>query len=207
MKDEGEMNSAKDPLVIFYLGPAGISKTRQALRTIAANPRTLIVTLEQDPYDFRTCHWHDFECTCRDQLIPLHGARHVRIAGRSNWQREVLSERVYDRVFFKDLPDLFHQAGSALELAQSLARLATLRSADIVVALDFSETDAIVRWEKSLNFNWQGRDNTIGFWMNAAEDPIRYLRMPATQLLYASKNFTDKLPSFHQVSENPYVRR
>lgn len=198
-----KINSTDDPQVIFYLGPAGASKTRLALRTIASNPRNLVVTLEQDPYDFRICHGQDFDCSCRDPLTPLHGARHVRIAGRNNWRREVWSERVYDRVFFKDLPELFRQAESALELAQSLARLALLRSADVVVSLDFSETDAIHRWEQSLNFNWQGRDQTIGFWMNTAQDPIRYLRMSATQLLRIAETFKDKLPILDQAYESP----
>ncbi len=189
-------NSAKEPLIIFYLGPAGQSKTRQALRTIAPNPRSLVVTLEQDPYEFRTCHWHDFDSNCRELPIPLHGAKHVRIAGHANWRREILSERVYDRLFFKDLPEPFRQSKSALELAQSLARLAMLRSADVVVSLDFAEADAIVRWEKSLHFNWQGRDHTIGFWVNVAGDSIRYLRIPATQLLaLPEKGDTRKVPS------------
>jgi hypothetical protein len=172
-----------DPQVIFYLGPAGDAKTRQALRTVAANPRSLVVTLNEDPYSFRLSYADAFECSCREQVTPLHGVQHVRIAGCSNWQREVFSERNFDRIFFKDLPDLFRQEEDALELTLSLSRLAVLKSADIVVTLDFSNTDEIIAWEGALPFQWGGQDNAIGFWLNVHGAPLRYLRMSALRVL------------------------
>jgi hypothetical protein len=175
-----DMTSEVDPQVIFYLGPAGECKTRQVLRTIPAGPRSLIVSLDQDPYLFRMNHGNDFERSCHTSAISLHGAQHVRVAGRMSWRMEVFGERRYDRIFFKDLPAPFCHADTAWDLAVILSRLAILRSADVVVALDFPETQAISAWEKSLPFTWEGRDKAIGFWINTQDAVLRYLRIPAS---------------------------
>ncbi len=178
-----DMTNELDPQVIFYLGPRGLAKTRQALRTVAANPRSLLVTLEEDPYAVRSCHWHDFDCNCTDSVTPLYSPHHVRIVGPRNWRTATFGEQKYDRLFFMDLPELFRQEETALDLAKSLARLAVVRSADVLAQLHFAEEDAIRNWEKTLNFSWQGRDKSIGFWLNSLEVPIRYLRMSAKQLI------------------------
>lgn len=177
------MGSKVDPQVIFYLGPEGSSRTRQVLRTIPASPRSLIVSLNQDPYLFRVNHGDDFERSSEASAISLHGAQHVRIAGRMSWRKEVFCERHYDRIFFKDLPEPFSHAVSAWELAVILSRLAVLRSADVLVALNFQEENAISAWEKSLPFSWKGRDKAIGFWLNTQDAVLRYLRMPASEIL------------------------
>ena len=177
------MTNKVDPQVIFYLGPEGSSRTRQVLRTIPASPRSLIVSLNQDPYLFRVNHADDFANSSEASTISLHGVQHVRIAGRMNWRKEVFCDRLYDRIFFKDLPEPFRHAISAWELAVILSRLAVLRSADVLVALDFQDENAINAWEKSLPFSWKGRDKTIGFWLNTQDAALRYLRMPAFAIL------------------------
>ncbi|MDQ3231598.1 MAG: hypothetical protein M3Q07_07240 [Pseudobdellovibrionaceae bacterium] len=171
-----------DPQVIFYLGPRSPEKTRHALRTIPASPRSLLVTLEEDPYTIRSCHWHDFDCNCLDSITPLYGPKHVRIAGSRNWKAEIFGEQRYDRLFFMDLPDFFRQEDTALDLAKSLARLAIERSADVMAQLHFPRVEAVTDWEQTLNFSWRGYDKTIGFWMNTLEAPIRYLRLSAREL-------------------------
>lgn len=178
-----DMTSKVDPQVIFYLGPAGDSRTRQVLRTIPIGPRNLIVSLEQDPYLFRMNHGNDFDHSCHTGTISLHKAQHVRIAGRLSWKKEVFCERHYDRIFFKDLPAPFCHTNSAWDLAVKLSRLAALRSADVIVTLDFRNAQAIVAWEKSLPFTWEGRDKAIGFWINTHAAVLRYLRMPAFTIL------------------------
>ncbi|MDQ3231010.1 MAG: hypothetical protein M3Q07_04245 [Pseudobdellovibrionaceae bacterium] len=172
----------KDPQVIFYLGPRSPVKTRHAMRTIAASPRSLLVTLEEDPYTIRSCHWRDFDCNCLDTITPLHDPKHVRIAGSRNWKAATFGEQQYDRLFFMDLPDLFRQEDTALDLAKSLARLAIERSANVMAQLHFPEVEAVDDWEQTLNFSWRGYDRTIGFWINTREAPIRYLRLSAREL-------------------------
>lgn len=180
------MGSKVDPQVIFYLGPESSSTTRQVLRTIPASPRSLIVSLNQDPYLFRLNHGNDFEVSSESSTISLHGAQHVRIADRMSWRKEVFSERIYDRILFKELPAPFCHADSAWELAVILSRLAVLRSADVLVTLDFQDENAINVWEKSLPFSWKGRDKAIGFWLNTQGAELRYLRIPAFEILSQS---------------------
>lgn len=171
------------PQVIFYLGPQRAVTTRQALRTMMPSPRSLIVTLAEDPYAFRSCHLHDFDCSCDTSTHPLYTARHVRVAGQKTWYREIFGEQKYDRVFFLDLPDMFCHESTALDLAQSLARLAVMRSADVMTQLPFHRIETIQQWESSLKFSWKGHDHTIGFWLNTQSAPIRYLRMSAQKLI------------------------
>lgn len=177
------MASKVDPQVIFYLGPAGESKTRQILRTIPAGPRSLIISLNQDPYLFRLSHGNDFQRSCQADAISLHGPQHVRIAGRMSWRKEVFGERHYDRIVFNDLPAPFCHADTAWDLTVILSRLAALRSADVIATLDFEDEHAIHAWEDSLPFSWEGRDKAIGFWINAQDAAVRYLRMPALTIL------------------------
>lgn len=100
-----------------------------------------------------------------------------------SWRREVFGERRYDRIFFKDLPAPFSHADSAWDLAVILSRLAVLRSADVIVDLDFLEAHEIQAWEEPLPFTWEGRDRAIGFWINTQDAALRYLRIPAFAIL------------------------
>lgn len=180
--------------VIFYLGAPVPSRTRMALAKLPVSPRTIVYTNSTRAAEFRSRYYKSF-CMPQYQdqqtdkyggvkVSPLFGPADPRILSIMDGPNALLAERIWDHVFFENLPTTPFDATRSLQLALLLARLALGRCGTIVSGISVkSEKEALIFEHLLHRAGVLGRD-VVSFWLNSeTNSAIRYLRIPAQALV------------------------
>lgn len=180
--------------VIFYLGAPLPSRTRMVLAKLPLSPRTIVYTNTSGAAEFRSRFYKSF-CVTKDQdrqpgrdvgakFSPIFGPAAPRILSMMDGPDALVAERVWDYVFFENLPTSPCDAIKSLQLAVLLASLALGRCGTIVAGISVRSDKEALIFEHLLHRTGALDRDVVSFWLNSeTNSAVRYVRIPAQSLV------------------------